>query len=106
MFFPGGPQASKDITCDFPNNVILAEARARGAPGPNLPQKLHAHVTANRADLALTQARRMVEMIGEAFEITIVVSMLVVVGYPSTLMTIEALRARPQAPGPGRAVPA
>ncbi len=33
-------------------------------------------------------------MIGEAFEITIVVSMLVLVGYPSTLMTIEALRAR------------
>ena len=32
-------------------------------------------------------------MIGEAFEITIVVSMLVLVGYPSTLMTIEALRA-------------
>jgi hypothetical protein len=33
-------------------------------------------------------------MIGEALEITIVVSMLVLVGYPSTLMTIEALRAR------------
>ncbi len=33
-------------------------------------------------------------MIGEAFEITIVVSMLVLVGYPSTLMIIEALRAR------------
>jgi hypothetical protein len=35
----------------------------------------------------------MAEMIGEAFEITIVVSMLVLVGYPSTLMIIEALRA-------------
>ena len=33
-------------------------------------------------------------MIGEAFEITIVVSMLVLIVYPSTLMTIEALRAR------------
>ncbi len=33
-------------------------------------------------------------MIGEALEITIVVSMLVLVGYPSTLMMIEALRAR------------
>ncbi len=33
-------------------------------------------------------------MIGETLEITIVVSMLVLVGYPSTLMTIEALRAR------------
>ncbi len=33
-------------------------------------------------------------MIGEALEITIVVSMLVLVGYPSTLMITEALRAR------------
>lgn len=33
-------------------------------------------------------------MIGEALEITIVVSMLVLVGYPSTLMMLEALRAR------------
>ncbi len=33
-------------------------------------------------------------MIGEALEITIVVSMLVLVGYPSTLMILEALRAR------------
>ncbi len=33
-------------------------------------------------------------MIGETLEITIVVSMLVLVGSPSTLMTIEALRAR------------
>ena len=33
-------------------------------------------------------------MIGEAFEITIVVSMLVLVGYPSALMALEALRAR------------
>ena len=33
-------------------------------------------------------------MIGEALEITIVVSMLVLVGYPSTLMALEALRAR------------
>ncbi len=33
-------------------------------------------------------------MIGETLEITIVVSMLVLVGYPSPLMTIEALRAR------------
>jgi hypothetical protein len=35
-------------------------------------------------------------MIGEALEITIVVSMLVLVGYPSTLMVLEALRARRQ----------
>ncbi len=33
-------------------------------------------------------------MIGEALEITIVVSMLVLVGYPSTLMVLEALRVR------------
>ncbi len=33
-------------------------------------------------------------MIGEALEITIVVSMLVLVGYPSTLMALEALRLR------------
>ncbi len=33
-------------------------------------------------------------MIGEALEITIVVSMLVLVGYPSTLMALEALRTR------------
>ncbi len=33
-------------------------------------------------------------MIGEALEITIVVSMLVLVGYPSTFMAIEALRER------------
>ncbi len=33
-------------------------------------------------------------MIGEALEITIVVSMLVLVGYPSTLMALETLRAR------------
>lgn len=33
-------------------------------------------------------------MIGEALEITIVVSMTVLVGYPSTLMALEALRAR------------
>ncbi len=33
-------------------------------------------------------------MIGEALEITIVVSLLVLVGYPSTLMILEALRAR------------
>ncbi len=33
-------------------------------------------------------------MIGEVLEITIVVSMLVLVGYPSTLMALEALRAR------------
>ena len=33
-------------------------------------------------------------MIGEALEITIVVSMVVLVGYPSTLMALEALRAR------------
>ena len=33
-------------------------------------------------------------MIGEVLEVTIVVSMLVLVGYPSTLMAIEALRAR------------
>ncbi len=33
-------------------------------------------------------------MIGEAFEITIVVSLLVLVGYPGTLMILEALRAR------------
>ena len=33
-------------------------------------------------------------MIGEVFEITIVVSMLVLVGYPSTLMVLEALRVR------------
>lgn len=31
-------------------------------------------------------------MIGEAFEITIVVSMVVLIGYPSTLMALEALR--------------
>jgi hypothetical protein len=36
----------------------------------------------------------MAEMIGEALEITIVVSMTVLVGYPSTLMALEALRAR------------
>ena len=33
-------------------------------------------------------------MIGEVLEVTIVVSMLVLVGYPSTLMAIEALQAR------------
>lgn len=33
-------------------------------------------------------------MIGEALEITIVVSMLVLVGYPSTLMVLETLRTR------------
>ncbi len=33
-------------------------------------------------------------MIGEALEITIVVSMVVLVGYPSTLMAFEALRVR------------
>lgn len=33
-------------------------------------------------------------MIGEVLEITIVVSMLVLVGYPSTLMVLEALRVR------------
>ena len=33
-------------------------------------------------------------MIGEALEVTIVVAMLVLAGYPSMLMTIEALRAR------------
>ena len=33
-------------------------------------------------------------MIGEALEITIVVSLLVLVGYPSTLMIRQALRAR------------
>jgi hypothetical protein len=33
-------------------------------------------------------------MIGEALEITIVVSMVVLVGYPSTLMAFEAMRAR------------
>ncbi len=33
-------------------------------------------------------------MIGEALEITIVVSMLVLVIYPSTLMAMEALRER------------
>ena len=33
-------------------------------------------------------------MIGEALEITIVVSMLVLVGYPSTFMALEALRER------------
>lgn len=33
-------------------------------------------------------------MIGEALEVTIVVSMTVLVGYPSTLMALEALRAR------------
>jgi hypothetical protein len=33
-------------------------------------------------------------MIGEALEITIVVSMLVLVGYPSTLMIAEALHQR------------
>ncbi len=37
-------------------------------------------------------------MIGQAFEITIVVSMLVLVGYPSTLMIIEALRAPQRSP--------
>ncbi len=31
-------------------------------------------------------------MIGEALEITIVVSMLVLVGYPGTFMALEALR--------------
>ncbi len=31
-------------------------------------------------------------MIGEVLEITIVVSMLVLVGYPSTFMALEALR--------------
>jgi hypothetical protein len=36
----------------------------------------------------------MAEMIGDALEITIVVSMMVLVGYPSTLMALEALRAR------------
>ncbi len=41
-------------------------------------------------------------MIGEVFEISIVVSMLVLVGYPSTLMIIDALRA-PQRP-PQRAL--
>ena len=33
-------------------------------------------------------------MIGQALEITIVVSMLVLVGYPSTLLALDALRAR------------
>ncbi len=33
-------------------------------------------------------------MIGEALEITIVVSMLVLVIYPSTLMVVEALQVR------------
>lgn len=33
-------------------------------------------------------------MIGDALEITIVVSMMVLIGYPSTLMALEALRAR------------
>ncbi len=33
-------------------------------------------------------------MIGEALEITIVVSMAVLVGYPATLMAFEAMRAR------------
>ncbi len=33
-------------------------------------------------------------MIGEALEITIIVSMLVLVAYPSTLMAMEALQAR------------
>ncbi len=33
-------------------------------------------------------------MIGEALEITIVISMVVLVGYPSTLMVLEAMRAR------------
>ena len=33
-------------------------------------------------------------MFGEALEITIVVSMLVLVGYPSTLMITEALHER------------
>jgi len=45
-------------------------------------------------------------MIGEALEITIVVSMLVLVGYPSTLMVLDALRVRRrcrvQAPRPRR----
>ncbi len=47
-------------------------------------------------------------MIGEALEITIVVSMLVLVGYPSTLMALEALRARRKrasARVPGHAAP-
>ncbi len=33
-------------------------------------------------------------MIGEALEITIIVSMLVLVGYPSTLMVMEDLQER------------
>ncbi len=33
-------------------------------------------------------------MIGEVLEITIVVSMLVLVGYPSTMMAMEALEER------------
>jgi hypothetical protein len=33
-------------------------------------------------------------MIGEVLEITIVVSMLVLVGYPSALMALDILRAR------------
>jgi hypothetical protein len=33
-------------------------------------------------------------MIGEALEITIVVSMVVLVAYPSTLMAMEALQTR------------
>ena len=32
-------------------------------------------------------------MIGEVLEITIVISMLVLVGYPSTLMVLDSLRA-------------
>ena len=39
-----------------------------------------------------TQERN--RMIGEAFEITIVVSMLVLVGYPSIMMAMEALQER------------
>jgi hypothetical protein len=63
-------------------------------PGLNLPQILHAHVTANEANSVLLQKRRTTKMIGEVLEITIVVSMLVLVGYPSTLMALEALRVR------------
>ncbi len=33
-------------------------------------------------------------MIGEALEVTIVVSMFVLVGYPSTLLIVEALQQR------------
>ncbi len=59
-----------------------------------LPQILHAAATANRACLGEAELEEYDRMIGEALEITIVVSMLVLVIYPSTMMVMEALQER------------